>query len=150
MPLFMIKNYRLIWWDFLSLLNWIGFLTLSLFLQLLLRTLQTRFASLFHLMLFYISCFIWTYMEYCCHFWIGVPNCYLDILCKLQERTCKAVAPNFATSLESLSLVRIWPVLSVLLVFDRCPSELAELFPIRFSYGRPTRCSARLDELKLN
>ena len=39
-------------------------------------------------------------MEYCCHFWVGAPSCYLELLDKLQKRICRTVAPSLATSLE--------------------------------------------------
>ena len=42
-------------------------------------------------------------MEYCCHVWVGAPNCYLDLLDKLQKRICRIVCPLFAASLEPLA-----------------------------------------------
>ena len=42
-------------------------------------------------------------MEYCCHVWAGTPSCYLDLLEKLQKRTCRIVGPSLATSLEPLA-----------------------------------------------
>ena len=32
-------------------------------------------------------------MEYCCHIWAGAPNCYLELLDKLQKQICKTVGP---------------------------------------------------------
>ena len=29
---------------------------------------------------------IWPCMEYCCHVWAGSPNCYLELLIKLQKQ----------------------------------------------------------------
>ena len=41
-------------------------------------------------------------MEYCCHVWAGAPSCYLELLDKLQKRTCRTVGPSFAASIEPL------------------------------------------------
>ena len=32
-------------------------------------------------------------MEYCCHVWAGAPNCYFELLEKLQKRVCRTVGP---------------------------------------------------------
>ena len=45
-------------------------------------------------------------MEYCCHVWAGAPNCYLELLDKLQKRICRTVGPSLATSLEPLAHCR--------------------------------------------
>ena len=42
-------------------------------------------------------------MEYCCHVWAGAPNCYLELLDKLQKRICRTGGPSLATSLEPFS-----------------------------------------------
>ena len=42
-------------------------------------------------------------MEYCCHVWAGAPGCYLELLDKLQKRTCRTVGPSLAASLERLA-----------------------------------------------
>ena len=42
-------------------------------------------------------------MEYCCHVWAGAPNCYLELLDKLQKRICRTVGPSLAASLELLA-----------------------------------------------
>ena len=38
-------------------------------------------------------------MEYCCHVWAGAPNCYLELLDKLEKQICRTIAPSIATSL---------------------------------------------------
>ena len=44
-------------------------------------------------------------MEYCCHVWAGAPNCYLELLDKLQKCIiCRTVGPSLAASLEPLAL----------------------------------------------
>ena len=42
-------------------------------------------------------------MEYCCHVWAGAPNCYLDLLDKLQKWIYRIVGPSLAASLETLA-----------------------------------------------
>ena len=38
-------------------------------------------------------------MEYCCHVWACAPNCYLELLDKLQKRICRIVGPSLAASI---------------------------------------------------
>ena len=42
-------------------------------------------------------------MEYCFNVWAGAPRCYLELLDKLQKRTCRTVGPSLAASLEPLA-----------------------------------------------
>ena len=74
-------------------------------------------------------------MEYCCHVWTGAPNCYLELLDKLQKRICRTVGPSFAAFLETLA--HCGNVTSLILFhryyFDRCSSELAQLVPLPYS-----------------
>ena len=46
---------------------------------------------------------IWPCMEYCLHVWAGAPNCYLELLDKLQKRVCRTVGAAHAASLEPLA-----------------------------------------------
>ena len=32
-------------------------------------------------------------MEYCCHVWAGAPNCFLELLDKLQKQIFRTVGP---------------------------------------------------------
>ena len=84
-------------------------------------------------------------MEYCSHVWAGAPNCYLELLNKLQKQICKNVGPSLAASLEPLAHCR--NVASLCLFysyyFGRCSLELAQLVPLPFSRGRSTRYSDR-------
>ena len=43
------------------------------------------------------------WMEYCCHVQADAPNCYLELLDKLQKRICRTVGPSLAVSLEPLA-----------------------------------------------
>ena len=75
--LFLWKNHLLKCWDWLSLLHWIGALTLSLLLKVSPKKLE--------------ACF-----------WAGAANCYLELLNKLQKWICRTVGPSLAASLEPL------------------------------------------------
>ena len=41
-------------------------------------------------------------MEYCCHIYGGLCNCYLELLDKLQKQICRIVVPSLSASLENL------------------------------------------------
>ena len=71
-------------------------------------------------------------MEYCCHLWAGAPSCYLELLDKLQKRTCRTVGPSLAASLEPLDHRQNVAGLSLFYsyYFGRCPFELAQLVPL--------------------
>ena len=77
-------------------------------------------------------------IEYYCHVWAIAPNCYLELLNKLQKRICKAVGSSFAASLEPLSCRRNVASLCLFHRYDfgRCSSELAQLVPLPYSRGR--------------
>ena len=74
-------------------------------------------------------------MEYCCDVWAGAPSCYLELLDKLQKRTCRTVGPSRAASLEPLAHHRNVTSLSLFYryYFGRCSSELAQLVPLPYS-----------------
>ena len=89
--------------------------------------------------------------EYCCYAWAGAPSCYLELLDKLQKRTCRTVGPSPAASVEPLahcqnvdSLSRFYSY-----YFGRCSSELAQLIPLPFSRGRSTCYSDRLHDFSV-
>ena len=65
------------------------------------------------------------YMEYCV--WAGAPNCYLELLDKLQKKICWTVGPSLAASLEPLVHGRNVASLSLFhrYYFGRCSSEMA-------------------------
>ena len=90
-------------------------------------------------------------MEYCCHVWVGVPSCYLDLLDKLQKRICRIVGPSLADSLKPLAHLRNVASLSLFYryYFSRCSSELAQLVPVPFSRGRSTCYSDRLHDFSV-
>ena len=70
---------------------------------------------------------------------------------KVQKRICRTVGPALAASLEPLS--HHWNVVSLSLFyryyFGRCSSELAQLVPLSFSWGRSTRYSYRLHDFRV-
>ena len=42
-------------------------------------------------------------MVYCCHVWSGAPSYYLELLDRLQKRTCRTVGPLLVASLVPLA-----------------------------------------------
>ena len=85
-------------------------------------------------------------MGYCCHVWAGAPNCYLEFLDKLQKWICRTVARLLAAFLEPLAHHLNVASLRIFCgyYFGRCSSELAQLVPLPFSWGRSTHYSDRL------
>ena len=45
---------------------------------------------------------MWACMKYYCHVWVGAPNCYLEILYRLQKQVYRTVCPSLAAFLEPL------------------------------------------------
>ena len=90
-------------------------------------------------------------MEYYCHVWPAAPNCYLELLDKLQKRICRPVGPSLAVSLEPLAHRRNVASSSLFCRYyiGRCSSELAQLVPLPYSRGRSTRCSDRLHDFSV-
>ena len=74
------------------------------------KTLSKKIGALVHFMkisssevALYLYLFtIQPYMEYCCHVWVGAPNCFLEFLVKLQKQICRTIGPSVATFLEAL------------------------------------------------
>ena len=78
------------------------------------------------------------YMEYCWHVWAGTPNCYLNLLVKLQKRICWTIGSSLAATLEPLARRLNVAHFSLFCkyYFGGCSSELAELVPLIYSRGR--------------
>ena len=85
-------------------------------------------------------------MKYYCLLWAGAPNCYLELLDKLQRRICRTFGPSLAASLKPLAHCQNLASLSLFYsyYFGRFSSELAQLVPLPFARGRSTRYSDRL------
>ena len=145
MDLFLRKNHLLRCWDWLSLPNWFGALTLSLLLKLASRKLELVFLPRFlciSINLSYGHAWNTFVMEY---------SYYLELLDKLQKWICRTVGPSLAASLEPLVHRRNATKLSLFYMyyFGRCSSELAELVPFPYSRGRSTRYSDRLHDISV-
>ena len=112
--------------------------------------LSTRFLSP-EVALYLNKSTIHPYMEYCCHVWCGAPSCYLELLDKLQKRIWMTVGPSLAASFEPLA--HCWNLASLSLFFryffGRCFSELTQLVPLPFSWGRSTPYSDRLHDFSV-
>ena len=91
------------------------------------------------------------YMEHCCHAWAGVPSCYLELLDKLQKEIWRIVGPSLDASLEPFAHCRNMTSLSLFCryYFGRYSSELAQLVPLSYSWGRSSRCSDRLHDFSV-
>ena len=76
------------------------------------------------------------------------PICYLELLDKLQKRICRTIGLSLAASLEPLAHRRNVASVSSFYryYFDRCSSELAQLFPLPYFRGNFTRYSDRLHD----
>ena len=96
------KSFFFKCWGYLSLLNWIRALALSLLLKLLQRKFDSRFFLwiFFLLRLLFVSSTTQACMEYCYLDWNGAPNCYLD---KLQQRVSRSAGPSLPASYEHLA-----------------------------------------------
>ena len=87
-------------------------------------------------------------MECCCAVLAGTPNCFLEMLDKLQKQKVRSVGPLLSAFLESLACC--WNVASCSLFcryyFVRCSSGLAQLVPLLCSCVNCTCYSDRLDD----
>ena len=90
-------------------------------------------------------------MKYCCHVWAGASGCYLELLDKLKKQICRTVGPSLAASLEPLAHCQNVASLSLSYrhYFGRCSSELAQLVPFPYSWGRSTHYSDRLHDVSV-
>ena len=89
--------------------------------------------------------------EYYCHIWAGAQSCYLELWDKVQKPICRNAGPSLAASLEPLAHRRNVASLSLFYryYFGRCSSELAELVPLPYSWGRSTFYSDRLHDFSV-
>ena len=76
-------------------------------------------------------------MECCCHVWAGIPNCYLELLNKLQKRICRTVGHSLAASLKPLAYRQNVASLSLFYryYFDRCSQNRLNWFHFLFLEG---------------
>ena len=152
MGLFLRKNQFLRCWDWLSLLNWIGALTLSLLLKLPPRKLERWIVLRKNGSVKFLSSEVALYL---CKSTIrpraGATICYLKLLDKLQKRICSTVGPSLEASLQALAHHRNVASLSLFCryYFGRSSSELAQLVPIPSSRGRCTPYSYRLHDFSV-
>ena len=149
MGLFLKKNhfFRCLGW--ISLLNCIGALALSLLLKLPPRKLIRSMKYLSpEVALYLCKSTIWPCLEMLLCL-AGAPSCYLELLEKLQ--ICWTVGPSLAASLEPLAHHRNEASVSLFYryYFGRCLSELAKLVPFAYSWGRSTHYSDRLHDFSV-
>ena len=154
MGLFLRKNQLFRSWGWLSLLNWIGALTISIA-----KIASKKIGILIHSMkflspevaLYLYKSTTWLSMEYCCHAWAGAPSCYLELIDKLWKLIYRTVSLSLAVSLEPLA--HYWIAASLSLFYSyclgRCSSELTELVPLPYSWRRFTHYSDRLHDFSV-
>ena len=53
--------------------------------------------------LYLCKCTIQSCMEHCCYICSGAPDCYFELLDKLQKWICRTVSPSLTGSLEPLA-----------------------------------------------
>ena len=149
MGLFLRKNHILRCWGWLSLLNGIGVLTLSLLLKLPPRKLEPWFVLwsffLLRLLCFYINLpydRVWNTVAMS-----GLVLLVLELLDKLEKRICRTGDPSLAASLEPFAH-RNLASLSLFFrhYFGRSSSELAQLVPLPYFRWRSICYSDRLHD----
>ena len=156
MSLFLRKNHLLRCWGWLSFLNCIRALTISISIA---KTASNKIGVMIHSIKFlspevalhlYEST-IWPCMEYCCHVWAGAPSWYLELLDKLQKRMWSTAGSSLAAFLEPLT--HRWNVARLSLFyryyFGGCSSELAQLVPLLYSQGRSACYFDRLHDFSV-
>ena len=114
MGLFLRKNHLSKYWSFLSLLNWIWFLTLSLLLKLPSKEIGVLIGSIKFLFFLRLLCIsfkstIRPYMEYYCNVWASAPSFYSELLDKLQKRIFRLLDLHLLPVLNPWLIVKMWP-----------------------------------------
>ena len=136
MGLLLRKYHLLRCWCWLSPLNWIGAVILSLLLKLEPWKIEALIRSMKFLspevVLYLYKFTIWPSMKYCCHIWARAPSWYFEMLDKLQKWIWRMICPSLAACLEPLWHRRNVASLSLFskYYFGRCSSELAHHFLI--------------------
>ena len=106
MGLFLRKNNLLRCRICLTILNWIGALTVSLLLKTVSKKIEALICSMKFLSpkvaLYLYNSTIGPCIECCCNIWTGASSCYLEMLDKQRKRICRTVGPSLAASLEPL------------------------------------------------
>ena len=143
MGLFLIKIHLLRCWSWLSHLNWIGALTLSLFLKLPPKKLEPWF-------------FLWSFflLRLLCisinapynHAWNTVVMSGLMLLgatrnCRISYKNWYAgpLVLHMLPLLNPWLIAKMWPAsLFYRYYFGRCSSEIAQLVPLSYSWGMST------------
>ena len=155
MGLFLRKNNLFRCWGCPSVQNQIWALALSFLLKLLPSKLELWFFlwSFFLLRLLCISINLpyglaWNTVVF---YGLVLPSCFLELLDKLWKQIRRIVGPSFSASLEPLAHRGDVAYLNLFCrdYFGRCSSELAQLFPLPYSWGTSTRYFDRLHDFSV-
>ena len=89
------SSFKMLWLTFSSKLDWGSYINSigksdSKKIGALIRSM--KFLSP-EVALYLYKSTILSWIEYCCHFWVGTPSYYLELLDKLQKRICRTVVP---------------------------------------------------------
>ena len=85
-------------------------------------------------------------MKYCCHVWAGALSCYLEMLDKLHKQICRTSASlGPLTHCQNVAILGLFYRYS----FGRCSSELFQLVPLPFCWGKSTCYSNRLHDFSV-
>ena len=105
MGLFLRKNHLLKCWGWLCFLNWIDW---GAYIISIAKTVSKKIWVLIcslkffspEVALYLYKSTIQPCMEYCCHVWVSVPSCYLELLDNLQKWICRTASPSRTACLE--------------------------------------------------
>ena len=83
--------------------------------------------------------------------WVGAPNCYLEIIDKLQKRICRTFGLSVTASLQPLAHRQNVASISLFYrhYFGRCSSKLPQLVALPYSRRRCTGYSDRLRDFSV-
>ena len=155
MGLFLRKYHLLGCWVWVSLPSWIWGSYFFYVAKTVSRKIETLIYSLRFISpevaLYLYKPTIRPYMGCCYHVWAGAPSCYLELLDKLRKRICRTSGTSLPASPEPLAHRRNVATLSLFCryYFSRCSSEVAQLVPLPYSWGRSTRYSNRLHDFSV-
>ena len=155
MGLFLRKYHLVGCWVWVSLPSWIWGSYFFYVSKTVSRKIETLIYSLRFISpevaLYLYKPTIRPYMGCCYHVWTGAPSCYLELLDKLRKRICRTSGTSLPASPEPLAHRRNVATLSLFCryYFSRCSSEVAQLVPLPYSWGRSTRYSNRLHDFSV-
>ena len=104
------SSFKILGLTFSSKLNWGSYIisivkTASKKIEALIRSMKLLSPEV---ALYLYKSTILPCMEYCCHIWAGAPNCYLELLYKLQKWICRTVGCSLAASRQNMASLSLF------------------------------------------